>query len=243
MEIFFFIIFGYVISLIVWLTLHLIFLALSVILKRNVNSILFGSNVILTTIVQFGFFIWILFSLVEALIHRQWTVVIFLLVFGSLIVGFFQMISNFILMPFLGASVFFVNKADNHIGHSSSEYETKLNGSEGKLAKRVDSKDKVIKKLAIFYLLSFFTHLIYILTHSNQYNIYGWWDYIFTPSFFMLQDVLLFALPVLIYNRFKHDQFIYQSKKYLLTQVLLVDVIWTIGIQVVAILLHSLNII
>lgn len=241
METLFFFLFGYIISVIVWLTLHLIFLSLSIIFKRNVNSILFGLNHILSVMVQIGLFVWSLFLLYGVFTNKQWLYLIFLLIFGSLILGIYQMIIGFIMMPFIGISVFFVNKADRHGGYLSSEDEAEYISSERKIVKRVDAEDKVVKKLATFYLLSFFTHLIYVLTHTNQYHLYGWWDYILTPSLFMLQNIVLFGLPILIYNRFKHDKFIYQSKKYLLVQILTVDVIVTIGMQIIAIVLHSHN--
>lgn len=230
--------FIYVFILVVWLALNLVFFAISYLSRRSVSSILLGINMIINYIVYIVLGIWGLSLYWNALIHKQWFLFILLLIFGSIIIGFYQMIASLIVMPFTFLSTYFVEKTESLKQSKRDEYRAEVISPDGKVIEAYESNDLINRKLAIFFLLDYFGHLFYLVTHPQQYTLYGWWDYIFRPFFFLLQGIAIYILFVLLYNRLRHGKFIFMGWKHIITQTLKFDFFFTLGIQILAIAVY-----
>ncbi len=233
----------YFLVLIVWLVLNLVVFAISYLLRRSVSSILLIINMVINFVIYITFAFWGLFLYWNALINKQWLLFVILLIIGSFVIGFYQIIVTLILMPFSLISSYFTGKTENYKNTKRVEYQAEYLSPEGKVMDTIESDDLINKKLATFFLLDFFGHLVYLLLHPQQYKMYGLWDYIFTPFFFLLQDILFFILMVLIFNRFRHGRFIYLSWRSVITQTLKLDFFLTLGIQILAIILYIFSIV
>lgn len=234
MQNFIFLLLFYVLILIVWLALCLVIFAISYLIRKNLSSILLWIHMVINYLIYFALGIWGLSLYWNAFIHKQWIIFIFLLIFGSIIIGFYQAFASLIIVPFALISTYFVEKTET-LKPLRDEYKVDVISAKGKVIESYESDDLINKKLATFFLLDFFGHLLYFSTHPQQYKAYGWWDYIFTPFFFLIQGIGLFILFVLIYNRLKHGNFIYNNWKYVITQTLKLDFFITIALQVLAI--------
>lgn len=228
----------YIFLLLVWSILNLILFCVSILFRKNLSSISLVLSVLLDNGIQlflFGYALYILWLIIKA---HEWLLLIFALVFGGFILGLWQTIYGLLLSPFNMVSFFFTSKFEDINQRREEEFVGEYISPEGKVIDKFESEARLNRRLAKYFIADYLVNLLYILTHPQQYKIYGWADYIFTPAFFMLQMMIVFGLIIGIYNMIRHKKFIYPDKKSYLIKVFKFDIITLIGIQVLATILY-----
>ena len=231
-----FVLFIYIFLLFIWGIINLIFYALTIIFRRNFSHIPYSINWLLNSLLGIFLALYPIYILWQIVKSGEWVLFFIFILIGSFIIGLWQSIMGLLIAPFGLLTAYFSIKSNNVTIETSQEYDYEYISPEGKVLEKGSSEDKVNKKLAIYFLLSFLINILYIITHSEQYQMFGFLDYIFTSGFFMLQNILIFGIILGIYSLVRHRRFIYPSGKVFLTNLFKIDIFTVIGIQILAII-------
>lgn len=223
---------GYLVLLFAWGTICLVTYALSLTLKnKKPIQALSGTSQVVTYLLSTLFGLYLLYVGFLLLIHGQILWLILYIIVGAGLIG---QLFTIVIIPF---SVIPVMLGEHVAGiMEQAEVQTAEILDEAKNVIDISEGNKTLdRKLAIYFLIDYAVGLLYIVTHPLQYHMLGWWDYIITPIFFMLQSVIFIGIILLIYNKIRHHRFFYKNKKYWLIRVFQIDIILVIGMQAVAI--------
>lgn len=223
--------FIYLLLLIIWGIVCLIAYALSIVARKPIIiKTISGITQIIGYIFYLIFGIYLLYFGVQLFFLRQFLWLFFYILFGSALFGG---LGNLLLMPFIAIPLFF-----------SENVSKALKEDDFVKAEILDENDKVIgitegsgvinRRLALYFIIDFLIHLLYIFSHPQSYKMIAWWDYLITPIFFMVQNILLFGIFVLLFNKIKHNAFFGRGKLTTLISIYKVDIIITIGMQILA---------
>ena len=226
---------GYLLLLTIWLVFVLLFFALSFVFRKNLSLVPSGLTYLISYGIQLFLFGYAVYMFWQIIVSHQWLLLIFALIFGGFILSIWQMMYNLFLTPFIALSLYFSNKVDK-TDFNDDAIEAEILDKDNKVIDVSVGSSRINKKLATIFLINYIVNLIYIITHPQQYHMLGWWDYMITPIFFMVQNIIIFGIVIGIYNKIKHHKFIWRGKKQFLIQTFIADLIFTIGIQVLAII-------
>lgn len=231
---------GYVFLLICWLILNLFFYALSVATNKSFFFIPFTLNTILNWLVEIYFVIYpyyFLFTIVKANWGTWWIVILSFLIGLILIfflMGFWRTIVNFLIYPIGMITMLFSGKVIEKLANKEDDSDYEVVSPEGKVIEMVHSSSKTDKKLATYFIIDYLINLARILLDNQRYSVNGVFGYIFTPIFFVVQNVIIFGIIVGIFNLIKHKKFLYGGFKAFLATTFKVDIIVAVVAQILS---------
>lgn len=223
----------YVFLITVWLILNLIFYFISILVKKNLSFVPYSMSYIVNILIGLYVSFYPLYLVWQFIINREWLLIILVFVAGSFILSIWGSMIGLLIAPFNIISELFLNKLGLVLNEKGEDFDVEYISPSGKVIEKTSSDSKQNKNLAIFFLLSFFNNLLYILFRPDQYHLIRL-DYIFIPGFFMLQNVLMFGVPLGIFNLISFKRFIHPSWKIFLTNVFKIELVIIIGMQVLA---------
>lgn len=229
----------YVFLVAVWLIFCLIFYSISIISKKNLLNIPYGLTYIVNFLIGLYLSFYPIYLVWQVIKNKEWFFLVLIFIAGSFIYSIWSSIIGLLIVPFNLIVSVFVTKLGLILENNEKDFDIEYLSPEGKTIEKTSSESKQNRNLALFFLLSFINNLLYILLHPNQYSPVGL-DYIFTPGFFMIQNALFFGIPFGIINLIKHKRFVYPSWKVFFTNLFKIELVITIGIQVLATIYYFL---
>lgn len=226
-------VFIYIFLVAVWLILNLIFYSISIIAKKNLSAVPYSLNYVINLLLGLYISFYPFYLVWQFIINKEWFLLILIFIAGGFIISILGSIMGLLIAPFNIISELFLAKLGASLDKKEEDFDVEYISSSGKVIEKTSSESKQNKKLAIFFLLSFSNNLLYILLHQNQYHLIGL-EYVFTPGFFMLQNAFLFGIPLGIINLLRFRHFIHPTWKVFLTNIFKIELVSTIGFQLLA---------
>lgn len=193
----------YLSILFLWVVVNLVTFAFSYLRKKNYIKGLDLVNNIFLGIIQFGLLIWAAGILWLFFTSKEWLLLFLALMFGGVILNFYAMFYAALASPFLLITSSLSEKIEKSKNTAWQEYEGEII-SDGKVVSSFMSDDKVNKRLAVWFLIDYFSYLLSYLLDIQGRSNWGWSDYITSPVF----GIILFSAPImlvyLIYNLARH---------------------------------------
>lgn len=195
----------YLSILLLWGVINLVTFAVSFLRKKNYLKGLDLLNNIFLGIIQFGLFLWAGSILWLLFLNKEWLLLFLALMFGGVILNFYAMFYGMLAAPFLLITTSLSKRIEKTKDTAWQEYEGEII-SDGKVVSSFMSDDKVNKRLAVWFLVDYFSYLFsYLIDIQGRLN-WGWSDYVTSPIF----GILLFSIPImiiyLVYNLARHKQ-------------------------------------
>ena len=144
MEAIFSFIIGYILLLFVWLIILLVFTGLSYITRKNLTTIPYFINSLISVAVKLyliGYGLLVLWFLV---MNKEWLLLLLALIFGGLIIGFWEMIYDFLLFPFGLLSAYFLTKTDEKLTQPVIDSKAKTISPEEKAARILTKEENTL---------------------------------------------------------------------------------------------------
>lgn len=195
----------YVSILFLWSVINLITFMISYLRKKNYLNLLNFLNNIFLIIIQFGLLIWSASILWEFFTNKEWLFLFLAFMFGGVVVNFYAMFYSLLAAPFVIITNFLSEKIEKTKDNAWQEYEGEVI-YDGKVVSSFMSDDKINRRLAIWFLVDYFSYLLsYLLDFEGRYD-WKWPDYITSPIF----GIILSSIPImtisLFFNFIKHKK-------------------------------------
>lgn len=206
---------SYISLIFIWLVFSTILFALSFILKKNLSVIPVGVTYILSFIIQWGLIIYAIYILWQFISHGEWIALIVALVLGGFIIGWWQLIYDLLLMPFLASATYFLNKIEN-TDFKDNTLTGEVVDDKGHVIKVVESDLAVSKRLAMWFLIAYALNLFSLIINRGDYPTYKWGDFVTTPFLWIISYTIFFGIFLGLYYKLRKGKFFYNGKKYFL---------------------------
>ena len=151
---------GYLILLLAWFLLSLLLLAVSYVSKKNILVGSYFITTVLGVVISIGVVIWGIKLFFLFLAEKKWLLLGLFVLFGSWIVGAYQMFYGFLLAPFHYISNTFAQKAEKLLNEDTGVYEAEILTPEGKKVGETYSEGKINKELSTWLVVAFTIMLI-----------------------------------------------------------------------------------
>ncbi len=213
-------IFTYVLLLAFWLIINCFFYALSIITKKGFFFIPFAINTLLSWVIQIFFIIYPLYLIWQIIVAREWLFLIFFLILGGLLIGFWQAIIGFVLMPINGITMYFSEKAAKKLDQKEENYDYEVISPDGEVIGKFQSWDKTHKDLAKWFVISFSISFVGQFIKSPYEEWLGLMWYFIIPMLVLISTSIVLAFFVGIYNLVRKRKFFGGDKYQFLTKTL-----------------------
>jgi len=222
---------GYILILIFWVILNMFFYALSLVTRKGFFFIPFAINIILNWAIQMFLIGSYLYSYIwKPLVSKEWLALVFSLIFGSFIVGLWQMIYGFLTAPIFGITTYFSEKAAQKINKKPEEFDYEVISPEGKTIGRYQSSDKTQKNLALWFTLTFIILFVRQFTTTWSDNSFGPIWFVIIPMFVIIVSTFVIGVFVGIFNLIKIRRFFDEDKyRYFAKTLKIVTIVYSLS--------------
>lgn len=208
-------IFIYLIYLLTWATICFIGYLISIVMQKIVvMKAIYGLS---TAVVYILYFLIGIYCLIIAwnLLFSNFIYFLLFVFFGGAIIG---IVMNFITMPFLLISGYFVELLENKFTPEDTK----------KISKKSNKSEKETITLSVLLLMSYFITLIYNVTIGSINQSYSWIGHILGPVLLIGIFIIISLIVGGLYNMVRHEKFYPKGKKRTIINTLKVYIIITV---------------
>lgn len=203
----------YLSLLFLWSVLNFVVFAISYLRKSNYLKGFEAINKFVMYLIQIGIFIWGIGILWLFFSNQEWLLLFLALMFGGLVINFYQMFYGLLQAPFFAITGYLSDKLNVSKNQSWQEYEAEIIGPDGKVVGSYLSDDKENKRFAFWFLTSYVLAFLSYIFDSDTERNWGWGDYVVMPFVFIILVSLPIMLAYLIWNLIKFREAFPSGKK------------------------------
>ncbi|MFH2062281.1 MAG: hypothetical protein ABIJ43_04830 [Candidatus Beckwithbacteria bacterium] len=195
----------------------MVFYALGLISKKPVFVLSHGLNIIINIVIQVYFAIYPLYLVWQIIISRQWLFLFLFIILGRFIVGIYQIITAFFVVPFGLITTYFSDKLENKISQIKQEEDTvegEILDEDENIVGVTEADSKISIRMAKYFLLNYCFLLSYMVMFPSEKVLISWFYYIIEPFFEIVIFTIFFGLFYSLFNKIKNKRFFPEDKRY-----------------------------
>lgn len=204
---------AYLSYLLTWFTINLLAYYISIVFKKKIvlTSVL-GLTFLIIVFLEWGISGLLVFYAISLLFGGKFLAFILLVFFG---IGLVQIGLNYIKMPFIVISYYFLDKLEDYDLDEQIERGEILD-EKGRVIGVVEGESSINSRLAKYFLLLYIVSLLDIILWPDIGKSYLWGDFIVTPFLKIISATIVFGPFYAVYHKIKFQSFLPKDKRYFL---------------------------
>jgi hypothetical protein len=208
---------SYLSLLLAWFVISIVFYLISLISKKNLAFIPLGLTYIVAFLIQwyiFGYAAYLLWSMIKG---HEWLMLLFSLLVGGFVIGWWQMIYNFLLAPFYGIANYYSDKLCE-VDFKEEIVQAEVLDMNNKVIDVIEGETSIKTRFAKYFIGLYFFNLLYLLVFPEERKGLLILDYITKPFLQIIGATFLIGIPFGIYRLIRYRKFFTKDKRYFFIQ-------------------------